>query len=427
MSDRPQAESTAIFLARQPILGRNRERVAYELLFRDSQQAAGAEFPDAATATARVIVHAVLNMGTASVLGGARGFVNCDHEMLSGEAVEVLSPEHFVLEVLETVPDWAAERCRELAKLGFELALDDYTPEDPRQDLLAICDYVKVDLPGVSAARLPALVRDLRRDGKRLVAEKVETEEEFQRCRELGFDLFQGYYFAKPTTLTGKSFDPDAAALLGVFRDLSQDVDFDSLEAHFKRHPQLGINLLRLVNSAGMATRNKIASLRHALVFLGRIQLRRWVLLMLYAGDRKDIRSNPLLELAAIRGRLLELLVPACRNRPEPSAHVGDGAFLAGMLSLADSLLGGGPDLVLEELRVELEIRDAVLERSGLLGSLLSAVESLENGRFTELSARLGDLGISDEQLAHAQREAYLWIQSLDAGVRPEDSEATAE
>lgn len=424
-SEPARSESPSVFLARQPILGRDRERAGYELLFRDSRQATAAAFPSAATATAQVIVHAMLDMGTASVLGGVRGFVNCDHEMLSSEAIEVLSPEHFVLEVLETVPDWAVERCDELAKLGFELALDDYTPEDPRKDLLDICDYVKVDLPSVSSAHLPALIRDLRRGGKRIVAEKVETEEEFQRCRDLGVELYQGYYFAKPATLTGKAFEPNAAALLGVFRDLSRDANVDSLETHFKRHPTLGINLLRMVNTAGRATRTKIASLRHALVFLGRIQLRRWVLLMLYAGDRADIRSNPLLELAALRGRLLELLAPVCLNGQDASADGGDRAFLAGMLSLADSLLGGGLEEVLEQLGVEPEIREAVLARDGLLGSLLRAVESLENGRFVELSALLGDLGVSSEQLGRAQREAYLWIRSLEADVGPEDSDAS--
>jgi EAL and modified HD-GYP domain-containing signal transduction protein len=400
------------FVARQPILDRRQSIAAYELLFRDGAAASGAAIDQPSRATARVAIDTFVTMGTASVLGDRRGFLNADLELLASEALEALPTEQIVLEVLESVPAWAHARCLELRRAGFALALDDYVPGDPRRPMLDAADFVKVDLVLTPGAELPALVRELRDSGAQLVAEKVETRDDFQRCLDLGFDFFQGYYFAKPVTLSARRHDPERTALLEAFRALSEDTEVVELENCFKRHTDLGIHVLRFANSAGMGSRTKIATLQHAIMYLGIVPLRRWVLLMLYGGSDASAGAGPLAELAAVRGRLLELLLDAVD--PELASQVSkECAFLAGMLSLADALLERDLGEVIDELRVDPVIREATLERRGTLGLLLRAVECLEQGNFTELAERLREAGMPTEALADAQREAYGWIRNV--------------
>ncbi len=415
------ARAPDAFVARQPILDRRQSTAAYELLFRDGANAAGAAIDHPAMATARVAIDTFMTMGTASVLGDRRGFLNADMELLASEALQALPAERIVLEVLEDVPAWARDRCLELRRAGFSLALDDYVPGDARRPMLDAADFVKVDLVLTPRTELPALVQEIKASGARLVAEKVETREEFERCLDLGFDLFQGYYFAKPVTLSARRNAPERTALLETFRALSDESDMPEIENCFKRHPELGIHLLRFANSAGMGSRMKITTLQHAIMYLGIVPLRRWVLLMLYAGTDAGV-AGPLAELAAVRGRLLELLLDAMGV--DVAGNVSkECAFLTGMLSLADALLERDLGEVIDELKVDPAIREAALERRGTLGLLLGAIECLEQGNFTELALRLAEAGVPGEVLAEAQRDAYGWIRNVyrDVGAPPPD------
>jgi EAL and modified HD-GYP domain-containing signal transduction protein len=305
-----------------------------------------------------------------------------------------------------------------LQRAGFRLALDDYVPGDSRDSMLKAADFVKVDLVLTPPDQLESLVGYLRQSGAKLVAEKVETREEFQQCLELGFDLFQGYYFAKPMTLAARRQDPEHAALFQAFRALSADTELGELENCFKRNARLGIQLLRLANSAGVGASQRITTLRHAIMYLGRVQLRRWVLLMLYAGGEAGRGVEALAEIATVRGRLLELLLGSAETKS--GDHVAkECAFLAGMLSLADVLLGRDLAEVMTELKIDRVIREAVLERRGPIALLLEIVECLEHGRFHMLAEHLAEAGITTEQLAEAQSEAYTWIRSVYQGTGP--------
>ena len=407
--------SSEIFVARQPILDRHRRVVAYELLFRDSANAAVANVEEGSLATARVAIDSILSMGISTLLGPHQGFLNVDLEMLASEAIEALPHERFVLEVLETVPPWALERCDELRARGYQIALDDFVPGDARHELLGSADYVKVDLTLTSRDALPLLVEALQAQGVRLLAEKVETHEEFDECMAMGFELFQGYFFAKPTTFSGKSLDLQRSALLAVFRAVSTDQPTGEIEQAFKRDARLGIQLLRIANSAALGAIGKITSFEHAIMYVGRKQLRRWILLMLYASGSGDLTLSPAIEVAAVRGRLLELLVPLVPSESAIDPEARDAAFLAGMLSVGGAILGVDPGAMIDELGVQSIVGAAVLERKGPLGSLLRISEAIEAGRFDDLGERLEAVGLSSIQLKHALSEAYAWYRQ--AGI----------
>jgi len=401
-----------VFLGRQPILNRNQELVAYELLFRSGQQNS-ASFSDGRAATATVIRNLFSELSISDVLGSCRGFVNVDEDMLFSDTVELLPRETIVLEILETVlpTPKVIERCAELKKSGFALALDDVAQLGaPYRDLLPHIDIVKIDLKQTSAAELPALVATVKQHGKTLLAEKVDQRAEMETCFELGFDLFQGYYFAKPVIIKGKKLDHSQLALLRLMNLLIGDAENSELEAVFKQEPGLTLNLLRLTNSVACGLPVKITSLRHAITLLGRRQLQRWLQLLLYTAHTGK-GNNPLLQLAATRGRLMELLSEKLAPRDKAFA---DNAFMAGILSLTPALLGQPIEEIVASLTLGREVQAALCEHEGRHGDLLRVTEMLEEEQIDEIQTLLPRLpGLSVAEISTRLTQALAWSAGI--------------
>ena len=300
MSD---AAADQLFLGRQPILDREQRLHAYELLFRSGSRNF-AEVTDGVQATATVIANAFSELGIEAALGSHRGFINVDEAFLFSDMLELLPRHAVVLEILETVPPTPAvvERCAALKAAGFTLALDDVIQLEPEfADLLALVEIVKVDIQPLSRVQLMQLVMKLKPLGKQLLAEKVDSREQMEQCLKLGFSLFQGYYFAKPTIIAGKKLDHSQLSLMKLMGLLLGDADTSELEAALKPEPGLTINLLRMTNSVGSGCTEKITSLGHAITVLGRRQLQRWLQLLVFASGSQGNTDNPLLMMAATR------------------------------------------------------------------------------------------------------------------------------
>jgi len=402
-----------LFLGRQPILDRKGNLVAFELLFRSSQSN-GARFQDDLLATATVINHAFSELGVEAVLGHFTGYINLSASLLMSEVIELLPRERVVLEVLETVEinDSLVARLRELRASGFRLALDDFAGDTARYaPILDLIDVVKVEIPGHSHAELVATTAQLRNWPVRLLAEKVDTRDQVDRCMDLGYELFQGYYFARPTVLEGKRLSHTESAIMHLIGLVVSDAETVAIEQIFKHNPDLSINLLRLVNSVSVGARNRINSLKEAIAVLGRSQLQRWLQLLMFAtASSPDAQfPSPLLMLAATRGKLMELLAGVTGN-----ARDGDEAFLAGILSLVTALLGRPIEEILASLAVPESVRSAVLKREGRLGELLSLVEQVELADVTGIERQLAKIRGLDPMLIN---EAYVgaieWANSI--------------
>ena len=412
--------SQNIFVGRQPIVDRARRVVAYELLFRASRDAQTAVFEEGGRAAVRVMVNTFASLGVEAVLGPYRGFFNVNRSVLLSDALEALPRERVVIEILEDVEANAEviARCRALRDAGFQLAADDWVLDDPRQALLPHVEIVKVDLPSVPERSLRKLVRELRRGSVRLVAEKVEEVEQFDRCVALGFDLFQGYFFARPIVLEGVDLDTTRAILVKLLQQLTVDAPTDQIVETFKQEAKLGLNLLRLVNTAGRAARVELQTIEDAVRRLGLRQLARWVSILLYAqGDDGDLDS-PLLTTAAHRGRLMELLAGRGAAGTEAAGpgvarDATERAFLVGMLSLADALLGRPLPELVHELRLGQETSQALVDRRGPLGDLLRFAESVETGDPTKFEERLEDWDLDLASLQKLDDEAYAWVHGL--------------
>jgi EAL and modified HD-GYP domain-containing signal transduction protein len=283
-------ETGSSLLGRQPILNRSEELVAYELLFR-STGCGSARVSDASQATASVILNTLTSFGVEDILGKHQGFINLESELLMHDSLNILPKDRVVIELLESLeltPE-LVERCRLLKQNGFTLALDDHSYHPAYHELYQIVDIVKVDLAQSPIAELGPMLRELRRYPLKLLAEKVETREQFESCLELGFHLFQGYYFAKPSLLTKRRLGESGAALLKLMRLLGEDASQQEIESVFRGEPGLTFQLLLLVNSVGIGLRSKIETVRHALTILGRHQIKRWVQLALFASDGRGL------------------------------------------------------------------------------------------------------------------------------------------
>ncbi len=410
--------ATEFFLARQPILNRTQHLVAYELLFR-SAAVGPANVIDNVAATASVMSH-VAELGMENVVGHSLGFVNIDAAVLMSDFINFLPADKVVLEILETVkvtPE-IIQRVTALVQAGYTFALDDVVvqSEDVRQ-LLPLVHIIKIDIMGMAQSVLMALSRQLKQGNKKLLAEKVETHAEFQMCLDLGFDYFQGYYFARPAILSGKKISPSQLAVMQLMNQIIADEDSVDLERTIKHDASLSLNLLRLVNAAGTGVRQRIESVGQALAIMGRQQLQRWLQILLYANpETADNLSSPLLLLATTRGKLLELMTQ--KLHPGDRAMM-DKSFTVGIMSLMDTLFGLPMDKILAQLAVADEVKEALMYRRGEFGEMLKLAEYIERLEQAGplLMPTLKKLQLSIEDLSELQLKAFQWTNSI-AGDR---------
>lgn len=406
------------FLARQPILNRNQKLEAYELLFR-SAAAGPAGVTNDLEATAGVIEHAS-ELGLANVIGASTGFVNVDEKVLMSDFIEFLPREKVVLEILETVQvsDQVVARVSELVQAGYRFALDDVIADsaDLRR-LIPLIEVIKIDIMGMPQNNLTALCQQFKGANKKMLAEKVENLDEFKFCFDLGFDYFQGYYFAKPLILTGRKLSPSQLAIMRLMNLIIQDADTADIERTIKQDASLGLNLMRLVNTPAFITRQRIESLRQALTILGRRQLQRWLQILLYATPgQHDSLTSPLLTLATTRGKLLELIAQKLLPRNQAAADI---AFTVGIMSLMDALFGTSMEQILQQFSVADEVSKALLHREGIYGKMLQLAEYVERIQESGLSLlpALNQLQLGQHELLSMQVQAFEWSDSISQGA----------
>jgi c-di-GMP-related signal transduction protein len=411
-----------IYLARQPIVDRDESLHAYELLFRSSgsmfdptKTTTEAVFADASAteATATVVSNAFYGMGVELVLGSVRAFINVDEHFLMSDVIESLPPARVVLEILETVEESQAvlDRVRWLRAQGYAFALDDYVGDLHRYTLLMPeMQILKIDVTGQSREQLSDMLQKVRRPKLILLAEKVETREVFHMTRGLGFHLFQGYFFAKPQMMQSKqAASPQQADLLNLLRMTLNDSDPRDIAEVMKRLPNVTLGVLRATNSGASGLRKKVSSLKEALMLIGQERLSRIVQMMAYARPGNKHVTNPLMMMAAARGRLIEDLV---RHHPEASLAEQDCAYLAGMLSLIEPIISGSLEDVCQQLGLGPELEAALLRREGILGRMVLLCEAVEQNHDMQVIELLSELrGVSGMDFMRLQVEAAAWAQ----------------
>jgi EAL and modified HD-GYP domain-containing signal transduction protein len=388
-----------VCLGRQPIYDGRREIRAYELLYRRSAFDISATITDGDQASAQVVLKAFLDIGLRHISPERPVFINHTRTLLDMQPI--IPPDRCVIEVLEdTAPDkGTVQALARLRSMGYRIALDDFISPDPRVVLLKYADYVKVDARLITGSRLHDLVRELQQHPVTIVAEKVESEREFDQFREWGCHLFQGYYLRKPENVSGRHIPSNRLSVLALLAEcMDQDKSVKAIAAIIDRDAALAYGLLRLSNSALYARPAEIHSITQAVAMLGLDAVLRWSMLLALA--RFEDCPMGYLDFALQRARASELLAVTRGYSPYP-------AYMVGMMSTLDSILNAPLEDVVEPLPLETPVKNALLQREGVLGAVLNAVTAQESGRF--------DIAVQQGFTAETLRQAF-WEAADYAG-----------
>jgi EAL and modified HD-GYP domain-containing signal transduction protein len=397
------------FIARQPIFDTKGKVYAYELLFRSGlHNYFDCDDPDRAAAS--VIANSNLLFDLGEMTGNTKAFINCTHRVIQEGVFTTLPRQQAVIEILEDVdPDEKIiAACTQLKKQGYTLALDDFVYHENYEPLLKLADIIKVDVLLSNEEEQARLAEMMIPRGIKMLAEKVETHEVYENTKKMGYQYFQGYFFAKPVIISRKDIPTNKVQFLRILKDVNaQDVDFKKLALTIQSEVSLSYKLLRLINSAAFALRHRVTSILQALSLLGLHEIRSWVSL-LSISSMADDKPAELVVSSLIRARLCEQLAHPCGIGNRQS-----DLFLIGLFSLLDVIMSRPIEEILAEISVEDDIIETLLDTPGPLYRVLTLVIALEQGKWDQVSKLATELQINESILAQFYLDAVKWSQDI--------------
>lgn len=397
------------YVARQAILDRDKELFGYELLFRNGKNNC---YPDVEPdeATSKLLVENHLSLGIDEITDSNRAFINFYEDTLLYRFPTSLDPEITVIEILEYVPisEELLDACKSIKEQGYTIALDDHD-FDPKWDVfLPYTDIIKIDVRDHSVDTIRTNIQKYIDAGTTLVAEKVETMEEFEIFSDMGFHLFQGYFFSKPEIVKTRKIPPSKLNLIQLIgASASKEMNFDDVNSIIERDVSLSYKLLRFINSPLNNKSNKIGSLHHALVYMGELELKKFISLMSLA-NMGDSKPSELMVLCLSRAKFCELIARFRREDENPPK-----GFLTGLFSMMDAVLDDRMESLVERLPLLPEIKTALTQRKGSLGWYLVLVELYEKGDWKKVNKIAERLKIPVETMDEFYTESVQWSNKL--------------
>ena len=397
---------TEAYVSRQPIYRRHMDLFGYELLFRDGEKD-HAVIVDGDRATASVILN-FFELGMERIVGKNRAFINLTRNFILDGHCASLPSDRVVLEVLEdvTADPEIVRALKDLSARGYLIALDDFVYEDSLRPLVDLADIVKVDVLGIERAVLKQRVSALSGFDVALLAEKVETQEEFDFCNGLGFDYFQGFFLCKPKLIHGKQIPTNrmaATRLVGKLQD--PDIKEKELEETIKQDVTLSYKLLRFVNSAYCALPRRVDSIGHAAMMIGTERIRIWASLLMLA--TMDHKPRELIVTAVVRAKMCEGLAHSLR------LPATDQFFTVGLFSVLDAMLDATMAEVLEKLPLTEQISQALDHHDGPLGQVLEFAIAYERSEWTKLGDLAEQLELTPADIRKAYFESVAWTREI--------------
>jgi len=407
----PKAQSLPLpgqrFVARQPIFDRTQKVYGYELLFRDGLENSFSAEPEFAS---RSTLDSSLLFGLNTLCDGRLAFVNCTRDTLLKDLITLLPPEQAVVEILETVEpgDRVIAACKRLKAAGYLIALDDFAPNDPRASLCDFADILKIDFRATRIEERAGLMRRFG-TGRKMLAEKLETPQEFRQARDMGFTLFQGYFFRRPEVLMAREVPASKLHYLRLLEMVCRiELDMRELEKTIKQETAICYRLLRYLNSPLFGFSLEITSIRHAMAILGERELRRWIRLVITVSGAEQ-KCSELVLTALGRARFCELLSPLIKSQSD--------LFLMGLLSVMDAILEVQMDVVLAQVPVDKEIKAALLGQVGVLRPIYQLMLAQESAEWAQSSVLAKQLHLTDEQVTEHWWQALQWAQQAITGM----------
>ncbi|MBA1432771.1 MAG: HDOD domain-containing protein [Epsilonproteobacteria bacterium] len=372
-----------IYVARQPVLDKNSEICAYEVLYRDSKQTSKVENDRYASAA---VVSSLLNQfGTKRILGDKRAFIKIDEKFLLNDIIFSVPKEFFIFSIFSHVKmsEKIIERIQQLHEKGYILAIDNIAlTQDILQErygmVLNHISYFKVLLQGQADTDIKACIEALHTKGIKVIGVKIEDEARFEHAKRLQCDAFEGYYFAQPKIIENAQYNPTRMAVLRLYNMLMEDRNIDEAADEFEQNPEITVQLLQFINSAAFHFRKKISSIHHVIVLIGRIQLAKWLMLMIYSKSvSSTFETSALMLMVKNRTELMERILKEIR--PDARSNMLGEAYMVGVLSLMDTLFGMPLEEILQNINVSDEVKDALLYDKGLFGEIYRVVRSTEH------------------------------------------------
>ena len=402
-----------LLVGRQPIFDRNMRVFAYELLYRSSQENQ-ATFKDGDQATIQVILNTLIEMGLDNIVGGANAFINLTRNFLLGKYPILLPSNRVVIEVLEDIKadSELISTLNELKRGGFSIALDDVNDIERVKPFVGVGSIVKFDLMNMNRQALPEMVAQAKLFGFKTLAEKVETLADYNMCRRMGVDYYQGYFLCKPNIVQSKRMDSSRVVIMQSLAVLqNQKTNFTDLENIIARDVGLSYKLLRLSNSGYYSFSTEVKSLRQAISLIGLDTMRGWMSLILMT----SLQDKPpeLTNIALQRARMSESLAKAY-GQPQPEIF-----FLIGLFSVLDALMDQPMDQIVNELNLSETIKGALLRYEGLPGLVLRAIIAYEKGDWQTVKL----LNAPDEVLTSIFLDSIKWANILSSDIRLEVKE----
>lgn len=396
-----------IFVARQPIFDKKRQVFAYELLFRDSMENYMPNV-DGDSATSSVLSSSFLNLGLDTLSGGRKVFINFTRKLIADLIPLVFPAKDTVVEILENIPpdEEIMRACQTLKKNNYRLALDDYVFDPAMQPFLQVADIVKVDFMASPLDEIRQKIKSIPRKTL-LLAEKIETWDEFREAIDMGFSLFQGYFFCKPEIVKGREIPAASMALLEIMKEVnSANVDFDRVTLRISNDVSISYKLLRYINSAFFKRVHSITSIKSALIYIGQDELRRFISVILMANLSS---STPELAIAScVRGRFCELVGDSL-GKPGNNQNM----FTLGLFSLIDAILDQPMERIMEQLPLADPIKEALSNHTGPLADILNMSVYFEKGDWEKLDETARRLHLKTDILPSLYNDAVLWADAI--------------
>jgi EAL and modified HD-GYP domain-containing signal transduction protein len=398
------------FVARQPILSDDKHVFGYELLFRDGVEDYFNHCdPDAAS---RHTLDTSTLIGIDILCDGRSAFINCTRDTLLKDYIMLLPPGRTVVEILESVPDDDLVRaaCVRLKDAGYQIALDDFVANDARRELVEFADVIKVDLKGTNSEERRDMIKRYGGPHRKMLAEKVETKEEYEACRKAGFAYFQGYFFRRPELMHARDIPANRFNYLRLLQAASRE-EFETreIEEIVKAEASLCYRLLRYLNSAVFGLRSEIHSVRHALAILGQREVRKWIRLVATLGAGQDKPSDLVLS-ALARARYCELLAPKV-------PHGDSELFLVGLLSLMDAILDLPMGVLLEGINVDHDTKAVLLGQAGPLDPVYQLMIAHEAADWPKVAALCSKLSLPQDLAVESHWNAMRWAHATTSEV----------
>jgi len=397
-----------IYVARQPVFNKNKRLYGYELLFRDGLSNA---FPDidGDTATSKLLSNSFFSIGMNQLTSGKTAFINFPQSLLLKKVPMMFPSEKMIVEVLEDVDptEQVISACNEIAKAGYSLALDDFVFKNEIQPLIELADIIKIDFMLTPIDEIQKIVNRFERKNIKLLAEKIETYEDFKNALSMGFLYFQGYFFSKPEIISGKEIAPYKITLLQIVGEANKkDCSFEKLEKLINRDVSISYKLLRYINSAFFKRAREISSIKHAIVLLGEMEVKRFISMVATAELASD-KPDELVRASIIRARMCELLGLHSHNGADISE-----LFLMGLFSLIDAMLDNNMEDIMQSLPLSKNIKQALLEEKGDLADYLKLVSSYESANWETFSSIISNINVDEKKFPEFYQEAVSWADS---------------